>query len=78
MKASGLPFSSQSHEGGRGVATLTSRPLSLEPLGCYYPRAPSIWIMPTLGPKVYKHDLLWAIWSPRVKELNSNDHSRDI
>ena len=22
--------------------------------------------VPTLGPKVYRYDLLWAIWSPRV------------
>ena len=30
------------------------------------PRAPSLYILPTLGPKAHKHDLLWAIWSPRV------------
>ena len=30
-----------------------------------YPEAPSIYIIPTLrGPKVYRYDLLWAIWSP--------------
>ena len=23
--------------------------------------------MPTLGPKVYRYDLLWAVWSPRVR-----------
>ena len=26
------------------------------------PRAPSIELIPTLSPKVYKYDLLWAIW----------------
>ena len=30
----------------------------------YIPRAPSIQTIPTLGPKVCKYDLLWAIWSP--------------
>ena len=41
--------------------------------GCCYPRAPSIqiiptfFVIPTLGPKVYTCDLLWAIWSPRVR-----------
>ena len=29
------------------------------------PGAPSIYIIPTLWPKVYKYDLLWAIWSPQ-------------
>ena len=24
-----------------------------------------IQIVPSLGPKVYQYDLLWAIWSPR-------------
>ena len=27
------------------------------------PRTPSIWTIPTLGPELYKQDLLWAIWS---------------
>ena len=26
--------------------------------------AASIYIIPTLGPKVCRYDLLWAIWSP--------------
>ena len=30
------------------------------------PKAPSIQIIPTLGPKVYTYDLLWAISGPRV------------
>ena len=34
-------------------------------LGCPIPRVPSMQIIPTLGPKVYKYDLLWAVWSPR-------------
>ena len=38
----------------------------------YYPRAPSIKIIPTLGPGVYKYDLLWAIWSPRVMQAWRN------
>ena len=29
------------------------------------PRDPSIQILPTLGPKVCKHYLHWAIWIPR-------------
>ena len=33
--------------------------------GCI-PRDPSITSMPTLGPKVCKHYLLWAIWVPGV------------
>ena len=24
-----------------------------------------IYIMPSLGPKVYSQDLLWAVWGPR-------------
>ena len=32
----------------------------------YYPRDPSIQIIPTLGPKVCKYYLHWAIWIPRV------------
>ena len=27
--------------------------------------APSILIIPTLEPEVYRYDLFWAIWSPR-------------
>ena len=34
-----------------------------------YPRAPCLQIIPTLGPKVYKYDLHWAIWSPRDRVL---------
>ena len=30
------------------------------------PRDPSIQIIPTLGPKVCKYYLHWAIWIPRV------------
>ena len=30
-------------------------------------KAPSVSITPTLGPIVHKYDLLWAIWSPRVR-----------
>ena len=29
------------------------------------PGAPSIYIVPTLGPKAYKCDLLWALWRGR-------------
>ena len=29
-------------------------------------RDPSIQIIPTLGPKVFKYYLHWAIWIPRV------------
>ena len=36
------------------------------------PRAPSMQMVPTLGPKVYKWDLLWAIWSPRVTVKNGS------
>ena len=32
----------------------------------HIPKAQSIYKIPTLGPKVYTYDLLWAIWSPRV------------
>ena len=32
-----------------------------------YPRDPSIQIIPTLGPKVCKYYLHWAIWIPRVR-----------
>ena len=32
-------------------------------------RAPSIGIVPTLGPKVHKYDLLWAIGSPREWQI---------
>ena len=45
-------------------------------------RAPTIYIIPPLGPKVYKYDLLWAIWSPRgsacrihVSWISKNCHS---
>ena len=31
--------------------------------GSINPRAPSIPILPSVGPEVYKHDLRWAIWS---------------
>ena len=31
------------------------------------PRAPSMSTLPTLGPKVHKYDVLWAVWSPRVR-----------
>ena len=31
----------------------------------WFPRAPSTKTLPTLGPKIHKYDLLWAIWSPR-------------
>ena len=30
------------------------------------PGAPSIYIPPSLGPKVQKYVLFWGIWSPRV------------
>ena len=35
-----------------------------------YPKAPCLCIIPTLGPKVYKYDLHWAIWSVRVYGLD--------
>ena len=35
----------------------------------YYPGAPSIFRMLTLGPKVHKCDLRWASWSLRVTFL---------
>ena len=34
------------------------------------PRAPSMWIIPILGPKVYTSDPIWAIWSPRKQTSN--------
>ena len=40
-------------------------PISAEVPLALYPRAPSASIVPTLGPKVYEYNLLWAIWSPR-------------
>ena len=33
------------------------------------PRDPSIEILPTLGPKVCKYDLHWAIWIPSLSFL---------
>ena len=33
------------------------------------PRAPSVEVVLALGPEVYMHDLLWAIWSSRVWRL---------
>ena len=30
-----------------------------------FPKAPSVLIIPTLGPKVFRYDRLWAIWSLR-------------
>ena len=40
------------------------------PLGSLtIPRDPSIQIIPTLGPKVCKYYLHWAIWIPRVFSL---------
>ena len=30
-----------------------------------------MYIMPTLEPKVHKYDLLWAIRSPRVREVST-------
>ena len=35
-------------------------------LTCFYPRDPSIQIIPTLGPKVCRYYLQWATWIPRV------------
>ena len=32
-------------------------------------KAPSTQLVPTLGPKVHKYDLLWAIWSPRDTQV---------
>ena len=32
-----------------------------------YPRDPSIHIVSTLGPEVYKYYPYWAIWIPRVR-----------
>ena len=31
-----------------------------------YSRAPNLLLLPTLGPKVYKHHLHYAIWNPRI------------
>ena len=44
----------------------------MEPMGRenLYPKTPSIQILPTLGSKVYKHYLLWAIWGLRVSEAS--------
>ena len=36
--------------------------------------AASMYIIPTLGPKVHNHDLLWAIWSPRADRHISDIH----
>ena len=37
-------------------------------------------MVPTLGPKVYKLDLLWAVWSPRVQggELYSSQDFAEV
>ena len=45
----------------------------VEIAGSHNPKAPSIQLIPTLGPKVYKYDLFWAIWSPRVSRLLTCD-----
>ena len=50
------------------VVAMTSR---LQRIGMasqkmHYPRDPSIQIIPTLGPKVCKYHLHWAIWIPRA------------
>ena len=39
-------------------------------LGCFcnYPKTPSIQVVLTLGSKVYKWYLLWAIWGRRVNQ----------
>ena len=41
----------------------------------YYPRDPSTQIIPTLGPKVFKYYLHWAIWIPRGRaKVCISDH----
>ena len=53
--------------GGEDSAVRPQEPSPLPPdmaASIKYPRAPSKQIIPILGPKVYKHDLNWAIWSP--------------
>ena len=39
--------------------------------GLGFPRDPCTQIIPTLGPKVCKYYLHWAIWIPRVFGLGS-------
>ena len=40
--------------------------------GIRNPRDPSIQIIPTLGPKVCKYYLHWAVWIPRGIELDAS------
>ena len=40
-----------------------------------FPGDPSIQIIPTLGPKVYKYYLHWVIWAPRVTKTYTWDTS---
>ena len=53
----------QSVSSGPGTRPTPSDPGFSNRFPC--PGAASIEIIPTLGPKVCKYDLLWAIWSPR-------------
>ena len=41
-------------------------------------RDPSIQIIPTLGPKVCKYYLHWAIWIPREISLNMMEPIKGI
>ena len=60
--------------GCRGSCLISADPTLHQPsLDCgfnqlttTYPRDPSTQIIPTLGPKVCKYYLHWAIWIPRV------------
>ena len=52
-------FSRRVHSANCGVSIPTA------------PRAPSIQTIPTLGAKIYRYDLLWAIWSPREQTQES-------
>ena len=47
-----------------GLKTWQQHPLP-GPIQLYYPKTPSIRIVPTLRSKVYTWYLLWAIWSLR-------------
>ena len=38
----------------------------------------SVSLLPTLGPKVYRYDLLWALWSPRYMVLVLQDERQRV
>ena len=48
-----------------GVELPRTAPRKVDTSQTQNPGAPSTQMVPTLGPNVYKHDLLWAIWISR-------------